>query len=171
MSQKVTKHTSRVTVRYAETDQMGVVYHANYLVWMEVGRVEYWRAAGLRYRDMEKEDGVLLVVAEANCRYRSPAVYDEEVIIRTKIGEANARMIRFEYELISADDGRTLASEREPAQANEGVEPQVSRVATEAFWLAARRRCSAFPMFSQDILWERSNERPTAEPMTSWNGE
>ena len=101
---------SRVRVRYAETDQMGVVYHANYLVWMEVGRVEYWRAAGLRYRDMEKEDGVLLVVAEANCRYRSPAVYDEEVIIRTKIGEANARMIRFEYELISADDGRTLAT-------------------------------------------------------------
>ncbi len=101
---------ARVRVRYAETDQMGVVYHANYLVWMEVGRVEYWRAAGLRYRDMEKEDGVLLVVAEANCRYRSPAVYDEEVIIRTTIGEANPRMMRFDYELLSADDGRKIAT-------------------------------------------------------------
>ncbi len=103
---------SRVRVRYAETDQMGVVYHANYLVWMEVGRVEYWRAAGLRYRDMEREDGVLLVVAEVNCRYRAPACYDDEVVIRTKIGEANARMIRFEYELVAADDGRVLATGR-----------------------------------------------------------
>lgn len=101
---------ARVRVRYAETDQMGVVYHANYLVWMEVGRVEYWRSAGLRYRDMEQEDGILLVVAEVNCRYRAPALYDEEVVIRTSIGEANARMIRFEYELVSGDGGRVLAT-------------------------------------------------------------
>ena len=101
---------TRVRVRYAETDQMGVVYHANYLVWMEVGRVEYWRAAGLRYRDMEQEDGILLVVAEASCRYRAPAFYDDEVIIRTSITESNARMIRFSYELIGAADGRVLAT-------------------------------------------------------------
>ena len=101
---------TRVRVRYAETDQMGVVYHANYLVWMEVGRVEYWRAAGLRYRDMEQQDGILLVVAEVNCRYSSPAVYDEEVIVRTRIGQATPRMIRFEYEMVSADDNRTLAT-------------------------------------------------------------
>ncbi|MGH9591625.1 MAG: acyl-CoA thioesterase [Bryobacteraceae bacterium] len=101
---------TRVRVRYAETDQMGVVYHANFLVWMEVGRVEYWRAAGLRYRDMEKDDGILLVVAEVNCRYLSPAVYDEEVIIRTSIAEASPRMIRFEYELLAAEDGRGLAT-------------------------------------------------------------
>jgi acyl-CoA thioester hydrolase len=101
---------TRVRVRYAETDQMGVVYHANYLVWMEVGRVEYWRAAGLRYRDMEREDGILLVVAEVNCRYRAPAFYDDEVIIRTSIAESNARMIRFAYELVSADDGRAIAT-------------------------------------------------------------
>ena len=59
---------TRLRVRYAETDQMGVVYHANYLIWMEVGRVEYWRAAGLRYSDMEREDGVLLVVRSKNRR-------------------------------------------------------------------------------------------------------
>jgi acyl-CoA thioester hydrolase len=101
---------TRVRVRYAETDQMGVVYHANFLIWMEVGRVEYWRAAGLRYRDMEKDDGILLVVAEVNCRYLSPAVYDEEVIIRTSIAEASPRLIRFEYELLAAEGGRRLAT-------------------------------------------------------------
>ena len=101
---------TRLRVRYAETDQMGVVYHANYLIWMEVGRVEYWRAAGLRYRDMEREDGVLLVVAEVSCRYLSAAVYDEEIIVRTSVAEASPRMIRFEYELLAVDDGRRLAT-------------------------------------------------------------
>lgn len=100
---------TRVRVRYAETDQMGIAYHANYLVWMEVGRVEYLRATGFRYRDMEREDGILLVVAEANVRYRAPALYDEEVIIRTSIAEANARMLRIAYEMVSAD-GRVLAT-------------------------------------------------------------
>ena len=100
---------ARLRVRYAETDQMGVVYHANYIIWMEVGRVEYFRAAGLRYRDLEREDGVLLLVAEVGCRFKAPAFYDEEVIVRTRVPEASARMIHFEYELLSAEDGRTLA--------------------------------------------------------------
>jgi acyl-CoA thioester hydrolase len=101
---------TRLRVRYAETDQMGVVYHANYLVWMEVGRVEYWRSAGLRYRDMERLDGVRLVVAEANCRFLAPAFYDDEVLVRTRVADANPRMIRFEYELSAAEDGRLLAT-------------------------------------------------------------
>ena len=101
---------TRVRVRYAETDQMGVVYHANYLVWMEIGRVEYWRAAGLRYRDMEREDNILLVVAEVNCRYQAPAFYDEEVLIRTTLADANPRMVRFEYEMLGAEDPRAIAS-------------------------------------------------------------
>ncbi len=101
---------TRLRVRYAETDQMGIVYYANYLVWMEVGRVEYCRAAGIRYRDMEVEDGILLTVAEASCRYLSPATYDEEVIVRTWIEEAHPRMIRFGYEMTGAEDGRRLAT-------------------------------------------------------------
>ena len=101
---------TQLRVRYAETDQMGVVYYANYLIWMEIGRVEYWRSLGLRYRDMEKEDGVLLVVAEANCRYLAPALYDEEITIRTRITEATPRMIRFEYELDNATTGKRLAT-------------------------------------------------------------
>jgi len=101
---------TRVRVRYAETDQMGVVYHANYLVWMEVGRVEYWRASGVRYRDMERDDGILLTVAEAHCRYLAPAHYDEEIVVRTRVAEVNPRMIRFEYDLVDAADNRRIAS-------------------------------------------------------------
>ncbi len=103
-------HETRVRVRYAETDQMGVVYYANYLVWMELGRVEFCRAAGLRYRDMEVEDGVMLAVAEANCRYSSPARYDEEVVIRTTLAEASPRMIRFDYEMVDSTNGTKLAT-------------------------------------------------------------
>jgi acyl-CoA thioester hydrolase len=99
---------ARLRVRYAETDQMGMVYHANYLVWMEVGRVEYCRASGVRYRDLEQE-GILLAVVEAHCRYLSPALYDEEVIVRTEIEEATARLVRFAYRISSGEDGRLLA--------------------------------------------------------------
>lgn len=100
---------TRVRVRYAETDQMGVVYYANYLVWMELGRVEYCRAAGIRYRDMELDDGVMLVVAEANCRYSAPARYDEEVVVRTSLASASPRMIQFDYEMTEASTSRKLA--------------------------------------------------------------
>ncbi len=101
---------TRLRVRYAETDQMGIVYYANYLVWMELGRVEFCRSAGIRYRDMEIDDGVLLVVAEANCRYSAPARYDEEVVVRTTLGEASPRFIRFDYEMEEAASGLKLAS-------------------------------------------------------------
>jgi acyl-CoA thioester hydrolase len=99
---------TQVRVRYAETDQMGVVYHANFFVWMEVGRVEYYRARGACYRDLEKE-GILLAVVEANCRYLAPAYYDEQIVIRTRIEEANPRKVRFLYELFSAADSRRIA--------------------------------------------------------------
>jgi acyl-CoA thioester hydrolase len=103
-------HETRLRVRYAETDQMGIVYHANYLVWMEVGRVEYCRAAGLRYRDLEKETGVLLTVVEANCRYLAPALYDDEIAVRTRVEEFTPRMVRFGYEIRNAATGALLAT-------------------------------------------------------------
>jgi acyl-CoA thioester hydrolase len=103
-------HETRIRVRYAETDQMGVVYYANYLVWMEVGRVEYCKSRGFEYKQMELDDGVYLAVAEARCRYASPARFDEDVIIRTWVEEANPRMVRFVYEMRLAADGRKLAS-------------------------------------------------------------
>jgi acyl-CoA thioester hydrolase len=101
---------TRIRVRYAETDQMGVVYYANYLVWMEVGRVEYCKACGFDYKDMERDDGVFLAVAEARCRYVSPARFDEEVIIRTWVEEANPRMVTFAYEMRLTTDRRKLAT-------------------------------------------------------------
>jgi acyl-CoA thioester hydrolase len=101
---------TRVRVRYAETDQMGVVYHSNYLIWMEVGRVAHCRASGFEYKQMEMEDGVFLAVAEAHCRYASPARSDEEVVIRTWVAEANPRMVRFAYEMRLAEDGRKVAT-------------------------------------------------------------
>ena len=103
-------HQTRVRVRYAETDQMGVVYYANYLVWMEVARVEFCKCLGFRYRDMELEDGVLLAVIEAKCRYLHPARFDEEVIVETEIAEANSRLVEFAYEMRLADSGRKLAT-------------------------------------------------------------
>ena len=97
-------------VRYAETDQMGIVYHANYLIWMEVGRVEYCRAAGLNYRDLERDDGILLIVAEANLRYISPAHYDDEIVVRTQVAAAHSRILRFAYEILDKTSGRMLAT-------------------------------------------------------------
>jgi acyl-CoA thioester hydrolase len=101
---------SRLRVRYAETDQMGVVYYANYLVWMEVGRVELCKACGFIYRDMEREDGIYLAVAEAQCQYRHPARYDDEVIVKTWIEKANTRMMTVAYEIRRAEDDRRLAT-------------------------------------------------------------
>jgi acyl-CoA thioester hydrolase len=90
---------ARIRVRYAETDQMGVVYYANYLVWMEVARMEWCRARGVDYRQMEREEGVALAVAEASCRYRAPARFDDEVAIRVWVEDANSRIVTFHYEM------------------------------------------------------------------------
>ncbi len=103
-------HQTRVRVRYAETDQMGVVYYANYLVWMEVARVEFCKSLGFRYRDMELEDGVLIAVIEAQCRYLHPARFDEEVIVETRIADANTRLVEFAYEMRLGDSGRKLVT-------------------------------------------------------------
>ena len=76
--------TTEVRVRYAETDQMGIVYYANYLVWFEIGRVELLRSLGLAYSQMEKDHKCILPVVEASCRYRAPARYDDEILIETR---------------------------------------------------------------------------------------
>ena len=102
-------HDAIVRVRYAETDQMGVVYHANYLVWFEVWRVELMRSMGLEYKRMEKEDDCHIVVADAKCRYHKSALYDEVLRIRTRIAESRNRTIKFSYEVIRDGDGKLLA--------------------------------------------------------------
>src|SRR5271154_4749536 len=89
-----------VRVRYAETDQMGVVYYGNYFTWFEVGRVELCRQMGFDYKRMEAEDDSMLVVAEASCRYKRPARFDDLLNVRTRITESQRRTIRFGYEIL-----------------------------------------------------------------------
>jgi acyl-CoA thioester hydrolase len=105
-------HETRLRVRYAETDQMGVVYHSNHLIWFEVGRVELMREMGFSYRDMEREDGRFIAVAEVQCRYRAPAYYDEEIVVRTRLKAVRKSVIVFSYELVRAEK-RTLLAEGE----------------------------------------------------------
>ncbi len=101
---------SRIRARYAETDRMGVVYYSNYLVWMEVGRVELCKTLGFDYRDMENEDGVFLAVAESYCRYRAPARFDDEVTVKTWVEDVNSRIVVFAYEMVLATTGQVLAT-------------------------------------------------------------
>jgi acyl-CoA thioester hydrolase len=100
----------RFRVRYAETDQMGVVYHANYLVWMEMARTELCRQRGISYREMEKRSGLHLVVAEVRCRYLQPARYDDEILASAWLESAHPRMVSFAYEIRRAEDGVLLAT-------------------------------------------------------------
>ena len=98
-----------VRVRYAETDQMGVVYHANYFIWFEVGRVELLREMGFSYRDMERKDQCFIAVVEARCRFKAPAHYDDEIRIRTSLKHVRNSFIHFSYEAVRAGDGELLA--------------------------------------------------------------
>jgi acyl-CoA thioester hydrolase len=100
---------TRLRVRYAETDQMGVVYHSNHFIWFEVGRVELLRQMGFSYRDMESKDNCFIAVVEATCRYRAPVRYDEEVLVRTRLKSARDSMVHFGYELVRLSDGALLA--------------------------------------------------------------
>ncbi|MFZ0318021.1 MAG: thioesterase family protein [Candidatus Sulfotelmatobacter sp.] len=100
---------TRLRVRYAETDQMGVVYHSNHFVWFEIGRVELLRQLGFSYRDMESIDGRFIAVAEVKCRYRAPVHYDEEILVRTQLLNVRESVVHFGYELRRADDSTLLA--------------------------------------------------------------
>ena len=105
MSQEV---TISLRVRYSETDQMGIVYYANYLTWFEVGRTEYCRILGTPYSHWEKE-GILLPVVEASCRYKASARYDDRINITTWVDELKVSSIRFSYRVTREGDGRLLA--------------------------------------------------------------
>lgn len=99
---------TRLRVRYAETDQMGVVYHANYLVWFEVGRVELMRQLGLDYKRMEIEEGCGIAVVEATLRYKAPARYDDELIVHTRVVALRGPVLRLGYKILRAEDGLLL---------------------------------------------------------------
>lgn len=102
--------TTEIRVRYAETDQMGVAYYSNYLVWFEVGRSEVCRDCGFSYAEMEATAQAYLAVAEARCRYHSPALYDEVLQIRTAVESLRKRTLNFRYEIIKKYSGVLVAT-------------------------------------------------------------
>jgi len=102
-------YETRFRVRYAETDQMGVVYHANYIVWFEVGRVEMLRQLGFSYREMEKDDDTHIVVVDVRCRYKMPARYDDLICVRTCLLNVRESLLRFGYEIMRDSDQVLLA--------------------------------------------------------------
>jgi acyl-CoA thioester hydrolase len=100
---------SELRVRYAETDQMGVVYHTNYLVWCEIGRTDFIRNAGRTYAELER-DGVRLAVSDATIRFHASARYDDPIAIHTRLVDLRSRAMRFAYRVFNADSRRLLAS-------------------------------------------------------------
>lgn len=113
MSQAESRPTSpsetRLRVRYAETDQMGVAYYANYFVWFEIGRVELLRQLGFDYKTMEVEEDCYIPVVEANCRYKAPARYDDHLIVETHATSMRGYILKFRYRLLRAHDRELLA--------------------------------------------------------------
>ena len=105
---------TKIRVRYAETDQMGVVYYANFFIWFEVGRVELLRQLGFHYKQMEIDDNCHIPVVEANCRYKSPARYDDELLLETSVLAIRRSVLKFGYRLLRPEnDGTTLLAEGE----------------------------------------------------------
>ncbi|MGH9528972.1 MAG: acyl-CoA thioesterase [Terriglobales bacterium] len=118
---------TKLRVRYAETDKMGVVYHANHFIWFEVGRVEFLRQLGFSYREMEEKDQCFIAVVDARCRYKAPARYDDEIIVRTHLKNVRESVIHFGYELIRENDGVLLA-EGETTHIVTGAEMQARKL-------------------------------------------
>ena len=127
---------TRVRVRYAETDQMGVVYHANYLIGFEVGRVELIRQMGLDYKSMECEEHTGIAVVEATCRYKAPARYDDELIVKTKVSGIRGSVLRFTYAIHRAEDDLLLC---EGATTHLAVDREMRRARMPERYAAAFR--------------------------------
>ena len=100
---------TKLRVRYAETDQMGVVSHSNFFIWFEVGRVELLRQLGFTYKEMERQDQCFIAVVDARCRFKAPARYDDEITVRTYLKNVRESLIHFAYEAVRESDGTLLA--------------------------------------------------------------
>jgi acyl-CoA thioester hydrolase len=137
--------TTQVRVRYAETDQMGIVYYANYLVWFEIGRVELLRSLGLAYSDLERDHSLILPVVDAHCRYRSPARYDDEILIETSPSLLRGSVLKFAYKIYRAPDQKK--KERELLAEGETVhvvcDGQLQRMPLPSAYEAALRKMMA----------------------------
>ncbi len=152
---------TRFRVRYAETDQMGVVYYANYFIWMELGRVELCRAAGLRYREMEENDRVLLAVIESGCRYLHPARYDDEVAVVARIEKASPRGVHFGYEIRNEADRLLATGFTKHIFCGPDMKP--ARL-PERYYAAFGIRSSAVPPGQGTALPHRAERKPGGSP-------
>ena len=135
----------KIRVRYAETDQMGVVYHSNHFVWFEVGRVEFFRQLGFSYKDMEEQDGCHIAVVDARCRYKAPARYDDEVVVRTQLKNVRESLVHFGYELVRASDELLLA---EGETTHVVIDREMKKTAIPEKYLEIFRRCLHQPVSS-----------------------
>ncbi|MDW7649873.1 MAG: thioesterase family protein [Bacillota bacterium] len=123
-----------IRVRYAETDQMNVVYYANYFIWLEAGRTEYFRDMGMPYSEVEKND-ILLPVTKAFCQYKAPARYDDLVRVVTSIASLQDVRILFKYEIFRSENGELLANaETEHAFVNRQGRPVVLKKHNPFLW-------------------------------------
>ncbi len=133
-------HETEIRVRYAETDQMGVVHHSNYLVWFELGRSELCRSRGFSYKQMEEESNALLVVAECYIRFKSPAYYEDIITVRTKVIEVRSRSLRFFYEVHRSSDDKLIA------------EGETLHVVTDT-----KKKVRKLPEFYRDLLMDQED--------------
>ena len=117
-----TEHRVTVRVRYGETDQMGVVYHPNYLLYFETGRTELMRASGVAYSELEKS-GVFLVVTQASCRYRAAARYDQELTVLTRVDEVRKATVTFSYRVLGPGGGLLAEGSTELASVDRDKNP------------------------------------------------
>jgi acyl-CoA thioester hydrolase len=132
-------YETRLRVRYAETDQMGVVYHSNFIIWFEVGRVEMFRQLGFTYREMEEQDGIHLAVADVRCRYKAPARYDDLVLIRTRLLNVRDSLVHFGYEVVRDQDSAVLA---EGESVHLVVDSEFKRIPLSKKYLPAFRKAA-----------------------------
>jgi len=143
---------STIRVRYAETDQMGVAYHSNYFIWFEVGRVDLCRQLGFEYKQMETEDDSFIVVAEAYCRFKRPARFDDALTVRTRVAGSQRRTIRFSYEVFNQSSGELIAT----GETNHVICDHLGRPKS----LPAKYRVY-FPPTTRDLPPESSGETET----------
>jgi len=146
---------TQIRVRYAETDQMGVVYYANYLVWFEIGRVEFLRTLGFTYSQLETEHGCILPVVEASCRYRAPARYDDEILIETRPAMLRGSVLKFAYRILrNAANGEEQKLLAEGETVHVVCDAQMNRCALPEPYAEALR--SAMDGVEEKIDQERS---------------
>ena len=138
-------HETEVRVRYAETDQMGIAHHSNYLIWFEAGRSDLCRARGFSYKEMEEQADALMVVAESYVRYKSPAFYEDVLSIRTTISEVRSRSIRFSYEIYRGSDD-VLIAEGETLHLVTGKDQKVKTIPEAYKHLLTEDSDLAFPI-------------------------